>query len=108
MEQQLNEEHLQIHRKIHAFTQSNLTSSAQGLDRQRVMHRDLLPAMASTGLLAISIPPQYGGAGGDAISLALAAEELEEFDTAPRVVLTAHTAMCGLSVLRWGNEAQKE
>ena len=52
-------------------------------DRERV-----LGGMASLGLLGISVPQEYGGAGMDYVCLGLASEELEYFDTSLRVILS--------------------
>src|SRR4029453_15528155 len=50
---------------------------------------------------------EYGGAGMDYISLGLASEELEYVDTSLRVIMSVHAALNCLSLLTWGNEAQK-
>ena len=49
--------------------------------------------MASLGLLGISVPAQYGGAGMDYIALGLASEELEYVDTSLRVILSVHAGL---------------
>jgi glutaryl-CoA dehydrogenase (non-decarboxylating) len=71
-------------------------------DRQRV-----LGGMATLGLLGISVPEQYGGAGADYVSLGLASEELEYVDTSLRVVISVHVGLNSLSLLTWGTEDQK-
>src|SRR5262245_19137983 len=57
-------------------------------DRERV-----LQGMARLGLLGISIPQTYGGAGMDYVCLGLASEELEYVDTSLRVVMSVHVAL---------------
>jgi glutaryl-CoA dehydrogenase (non-decarboxylating) len=77
-------------------------------DRQHRFDRDrILGGMARMGLLGISVPAEYGGAGMDYISLGLASEELEYVDTSLRVVLSVHTGLNCLSLLAWGTEDQK-
>ena len=46
--------------------------------------------MAGLGLLGVSVPAEYGGAGMDYISLGIASEELEYVDTSLRVILSVH------------------
>src|SRR4029078_1925295 len=58
------------------------------LDRERV-----LGGMARLGLLGISVPQQYGGAGMDYVCLGIASEELEYVDTYLRVTLSVHARM---------------
>jgi glutaryl-CoA dehydrogenase (non-decarboxylating) len=63
--------------------------------------------MAELGLLGVSVPLQYGGAGTDYLALGLASEELEYVDTSLRVVLSVHVGLNCLTLLSWGNEDQK-
>ena len=72
-------------------------------DRERI-----LGGMASLGLLGVSIPQEYGGAGLDYVSLGIASEELEYVDTSLRVIMSVHTGLNCLSLLTWGTEAQKQ
>ena len=71
-------------------------------DRERI-----LGGMAKLGLLGISVPQDYGGAGMDYICLGLASEELEYVDTSLRVIMSVHAGLNCLSLLTWGTEAQK-
>src|SRR5947209_16166262 len=64
--------------------------------------------MAKLGLLGISVPQEYGGAGMDYICLGLASEELEYVDTSLRVIMSVHTGLNCLTLLAWGTEAQKQ
>jgi glutaryl-CoA dehydrogenase (non-decarboxylating) len=64
--------------------------------------------MAELGLLGISVPVQYGGAGMDYICFGLASEELEYVDTSLRVILSVHTGLNSLTLLAWGTEDQKQ
>ena len=78
-------------------------------DRQHRFDRDrILGGMAELGLLGVSIPEQYGGAGMDYVSLGLACEELEYVDTSLRVIMSVHMGLNALSLLTWGSEAQKQ
>src|SRR5262245_2710592 len=75
-------------------------------DRRDHVDRDrILGAMARLGLLGISVPQEYGGAGMDYLSLGLASEELEYIDTSLRVIMSVHAGLNCLSLLTWGSEA---
>jgi glutaryl-CoA dehydrogenase (non-decarboxylating) len=77
-------------------------------DRQHRFDRDrILGGMARLGLLGISVPAAYGGAGMDYICLGLASEELEYVDTSLRVIMSVHAGLSGLTLLTWGTEEQK-
>src|ERR1700674_3970859 len=77
-------------------------------DRQHRFDRDrILSGMARLGLLGISVPAEYGGAGMDYICLGLASEELEYVDTSLRVIMSVHAGLNCLTLLTWGTEEQK-
>jgi glutaryl-CoA dehydrogenase (non-decarboxylating) len=78
-------------------------------DRRHHFDRDrVFGGMAKLGLLGVSVPQQYGGAGMDYICLGLASEELEYVDTSLRVIMSVHAGLNCLSLLTWGNEDQKQ
>jgi glutaryl-CoA dehydrogenase (non-decarboxylating) len=77
-------------------------------DRKHHFDRDrILGGMAKLGLLGISVPQEYGGAGMDYICLGLASEELEYVDTSLRVIMSVHAGLNCLTLLTWGSEDQK-
>jgi glutaryl-CoA dehydrogenase (non-decarboxylating) len=71
-------------------------------DRERI-----LGGMAKLGLLGISVPQEYGGAGMDYLCLGVASEELEYLDTSLRVIMSVHAGLNCLTLLSWGTEDQK-
>jgi glutaryl-CoA dehydrogenase (non-decarboxylating) len=78
-------------------------------DRQHRFSRDrVIGGMAKLGLLGISVPQHYGGAGMDYISLGIASEELEYVDTSLRVIMSVHAGLSCLTLLTWGTEDQKQ
>src|SRR5699024_12163295 len=64
--------------------------------------------LVDLGLMGVCIPGQYGGSGVDYNSFAIVCEELERGDTAFRTAVSVHIGLNSLSLLQWGNEAQKE
>src|SRR4029079_4112280 len=78
-------------------------------DRQHHFDRDrILGGMAKLGLLGVSVPQEYGGAGMDYICLGIASEELEYVDTSLRVIMSVHAGLNCLTLLSWGTEDQKQ
>ena len=79
------------------------------LDRAHQFDKALIiGGMKKLGLLGISVPQEYGGAGMDYLALGLASEELEYIDTSLRVIMSVHAGLNCLSLLSWGTEAQKQ
>ena len=77
------------------------------LDRAHRFDSDTVAQMGSLGLLGMCIPPEYGGAGMDYVSLGIASEEVEYVDTSLRVVMSVHVALNSLTLLTWGTEDQR-
>ena len=108
MDFKLSEEHLMVERMVRDFAAKEVLPSIQEQDRAGGMAPFVLPRMAELGILGITIPVKYGGQGMDYISLGLVSEELEAVDTSLRVVISVHSGLSCLTLLQWGNEAQKE
>jgi len=104
----LNEEQRLVEQSTREWAAKEVAPRIQQLDREHRFDRALFPKMAELGLLGISVPAEYGGAGMDYISLGLACEELEYVDTSLRVILSVHVGLNSLSLLAWGTEAQKQ
>ncbi len=102
-----NEQRLLEH-TIREWGARDFAPRIRGLDREHRFDPDILPQMASLGLLGVSVPTEYGGAGMDYVSLGLACEELEYLDTSLRVVMSVHAGLNSLSLLSWGSEDQRQ
>jgi glutaryl-CoA dehydrogenase (non-decarboxylating) len=108
MDFSLTEEHRLLEQSVREWAGREVGPRIGELDRAHRFDRGILPQMADLGLLGVSIPHEYGGAGMDYISLGLASEELEYVDTSLRVILSVHVGLNSLSLLAWGTEAQKQ
>jgi glutaryl-CoA dehydrogenase (non-decarboxylating) len=104
----LSDEQLLLEQSVREWAAREVAPRIKELDREHRFDARLLPQMADLGLLGVSVPAEYGGAGMDYISLGLASEELEYVDTSLRVVLSVHVGLNSLSLLAWGSEDQKQ
>lgn len=105
---ELTDEHRLLQQSVREWAGREVAPRIRQLDRAHHFDPGILPQMAALGLLGISVPVKYGGAGMDYISLGLASEELEYVDTSLRVILSVHTALNCLTLLSWGTEDQKQ
>src|SRR6187399_1629583 len=103
----LTEEQALLEQSVREWSAREVAPHIKELDRQHRFDPRILPQMAELGLLGVSVPSEYGGAGTDYVSLGLASEELEYVDTSLRVILSVHVGLNCLSLLTWGTEAQK-
>jgi glutaryl-CoA dehydrogenase (non-decarboxylating) len=104
----LTDDHQLLAQSIREWAGREVAPRIRALDRAHQFDRGILPQMASLGLLGISVPVEYGGAGMDYVALGLASEELEYVDTSLRVILSVHAGLNCLTLLSWGTEDQKQ
>src|SRR5687768_1459965 len=104
----LTDDHQLLEQTVREWAAREVAPRIHDLDRAHKFDRGILPQMAELGLLGISVPAQYGGAGMDYVCLGLASEELEYVDTSLRVILSVHAGLNSLTLLSWGTEDQKQ
>src|SRR5476649_2570672 len=105
----ISEEHRLLEQSIREWGAREVAPFIRENDRKHHFDRErILGGMAKLGLLGISIPQEYGGAGMDYIALGIASEELEYLDTSLRVIMSVHAGLNCLSLLAWGTEDQKQ
>ena len=103
----LTDRQLQVQSLARQFAQEELVPIARQMDEEGRMPPELVRRMGELGLLGGPLPPEYGGAGWDHLSLALAYEELGRADSSVRGFMTVHTSLVSLALLTWGDEDQK-
>lgn len=105
---ELTAEQKLLEQSVREWAAREVAPRIRELDRAHTFDPAILEQMAGLGLLGISVPPEYGGAGMDYIALGLACEELEYVDTSLRVIMSVHAGLNSLTLLAWGTEAQKQ
>jgi glutaryl-CoA dehydrogenase (non-decarboxylating) len=104
----LTDEQRLLAQTVREWAAREIAPRIKELDREHRFDRDrILGGMAALGLLGISVPQEYGGAGMDYVCLGLASEELEYVDTSLRVIMSVHAGLNCLTILTWGTDAQK-
>src|SRR4029453_9320367 len=105
----LNDEHNLLAQSIREWGAREVAPFIRENDRNHHFDRErILGGMAKLGLLGISVPQEYGGAGMDYLCLGVASEELEYLDTSLRVIMSVHSGLNCLTLLSWGTEDQKQ
>jgi glutaryl-CoA dehydrogenase (non-decarboxylating) len=105
----LSDEHHLLEQSIREWGAQNVVPFIRDNDRKHHFDRErILGGMAKLGLLGVSVPQQYGGAGMDYIALGIASEELEYLDTSLRVIMSVHAGLNCLTLLSWGTDEQKQ
>ena len=58
--------------------------------------------------MGIPFPKEYGGAGGNYLTYAMAVEELGKVCATTAVIVSAHTSLCAGPIYYFGTEEQKQ
>lgn len=78
------------------------------LDQENKFPSEVVQKLADMGVMGIPYSKEYGGAGLDVISYAIAVEELSRVDGGTGVILSAHTSLGTYPIAAFGNEEQKQ
>jgi short/branched chain acyl-CoA dehydrogenase len=103
----LSEEHELVRRTVRDFAVERVAPIAAELDREHRFPYELVAEMAELGLMGMTIPEEYGGAGSDTLSYAIAIEELTRIDSSVAITVGAHHSLGTLPIYQYGTEEQK-
>ena len=103
----LGQEHELVRSTVREFAEQRIAPVAEELDRESRFPYDLVAELAELGLMGMTIPEEYGGAGTDTLSYAIAVEELTRVDSSVAITVAAHHSLGTLPIFNFGNEEQK-
>ena len=99
--------HEELRAKVRAFAEEEIKPIAFMLDQQNEFPDEAIRKLGEMGLMGIPFPAEYGGAGLDALSYAIAVEELARVDGGAGVILSAHVSLGSWPIFAYGTEEQK-
>ena len=109
MDFQLTEEQNLIRNMVRSFAEREVAPSAAERDEEERFDRELMfDKLGELGLAGMIIPEQFGGAGADYISYAIAVEELSRVCASTGVTLSAHLSLCANPIYTFGSDQQKQ
>ncbi len=105
---ELSDEQELIRKTVREFAETKVAPIAEELDREARFPYELVTELGELGLMGLPIPEEYGGAGGDTVSYAIAVEELTRIDSSVAITVAAHTSLGTMPILLFGSEEQKQ
>jgi hypothetical protein len=103
----LNEEQRLIRDTLRDFARERLAPNAAAWDRDSTFPREALAELAQLGVWGMAVPEQWGGAGLDYLTLAVALEEIAAGDGATSTIMSVQNSLvCGI-LNRYGTDGQK-
>ena len=104
----LNDEQKMVQDMLRDFSQSQLKPTAAERDKTGQFPAEELKQLGELGALGMTIPPEWGGAGLDYVSLVLALEEIAAGDGAISTIVSVQNSLpCGITY-KYGTEQQKQ
>ena len=104
----LNDEQKMVQDMLRDFSQSQLKPTAAERDKTGQFPFEELKQLGELGALGMTIPPEWGGAGLDYVSLVLALEEIAAGDGAISTIVSVQNSLpCGITY-KYGTEQQKQ
>jgi len=107
MNYELTEEQELVRGTVREFATTQVAPIAEEIDRDGRFPYELVTELAELGLMGMPIPEEYGGAGADTVSYAIAVEELARVDSSVAITVAAHTSLGTMPIFLYGTDEQK-
>jgi short/branched chain acyl-CoA dehydrogenase len=104
----LTDEQRAIQSLCREFARDEVRPRAEEMDAKAEFPYDLVKKMAELGLMGLPFPEEYGGAGADTVSYALAVMEIARADASTAITLAAHVSLGSTPFYLFGTEEQKQ
>ncbi len=104
----LNEEQKMIQAMVRDFAREVLLPTAAERDRTMEFPAENLKTMGELGLMGMSVPPEYNGAGVDRVSYSLALQEVAYACASTAVIMSVHNSVACGPIYLFGSEYLKE
>ena len=102
------DEHQMLRDTIQQWVSAEVEPQALEYDRNEKFNLELFKKMGELGLLGITVPEQYGGAGLSSLAAVIVHEELSYSDPGFCLAYLAHSMLCVNNMAAHASEAQKE
>lgn len=102
------EKHEELRARVREFAETEIKPIAFMLDQNNEFPTGAIKELGKLNLMGIPYPKEYGGAGLDTLSYAIAVEELSRVDGGAGVILSAHVSLGAYPIMAFGTEEQKQ
>ncbi len=103
----LTEEHEMIRQAARDFAQNECKPGVIERDTTMTFPKDQVKKLGELGFLGMMVPQEYGGAGLDTLSYAIAMEEISKVDASTSVAMSVNNSLVCYGLEAFGTEEQK-
>jgi glutaryl-CoA dehydrogenase len=107
LESQLGEEERMIREAAHSFAQGELQPRVIDAYSRELDAPELFKLFGQAGLLGVTVPEQYGGAGAGYVAYGLVAREIERVDSGYRSMASVQSSLVMYPIQAYGSEEQR-
>jgi butyryl-CoA dehydrogenase len=104
---ELSPEQVLIRDTARELAQKEILPKAAEIDQKHRFPAEIVARLAELGLMGVAVPQEWGGAGMDTVSYALAIEEISRACASTGVIMSVNNSLVCDPILRYGTEAQK-
>ncbi len=108
LDEQLTEDERMIRDTARAYAQDKLLPRVIEAYREEKTDRAIFREMGELGLLGVTIPEEYGGAGATYVAYGLVAREVERVDSGYRSMMSVQSSLVMYPIYAYGAEAQRK
>jgi short-chain 2-methylacyl-CoA dehydrogenase len=102
-----SDEHIAFQHTVREFALGEVAPHVLEWDRAGCLPMELVHAMGDLGLFGLPFPEEWGGSGGDFLSLCLAIEEIGRVDQSVGITLSAGVGLGAAPIFRFGTDEQR-
>jgi short-chain 2-methylacyl-CoA dehydrogenase len=108
MDFDLSPEQREFTKTVEAFVDDVIRPHAERWDEAAELPMDAVKQMAELGLFGLPFPEEYGGMGGDFLTLCLAIEAIARVDSSLAITLEAAVGLGAMPIWHFGTDEQKQ
>jgi len=104
----LSAEHDAFREMVRSFAEAEIGPHAARWDEDHHFPVDVVMKMGDLGLFGLVFPEEWGGGGGDFVSLCIAIEEIGRIDQSLGITLSAGVGLGANPIFRFGDDDQRQ
>ena len=108
MDLDLSDEQKLLRQSARDFAAREILPQAAAIDREHRFPAEIIAKLGGLGLMGVMVPQAWGGAGMDAVSYALALEEISRACASTGVIMSVNNSLVCGPLVAHGTEAQQQ